>query len=111
MAFRALEPVLFGLEGGFTGSTHLVPKPLPFRFAPDHVASPDLRLGLKLIPGACGQSRVVSSPSSGYPHVRSKQAGQCLPGCAQEQIQATVQREVRQIFRNLGWDERARTLR
>ena len=38
MAFPALEAVLSGLEG----DTQLVPNPLFFRFAPDHVACRDL---------------------------------------------------------------------
>ena len=44
---------------------------------------------------------VVNGPSPGYPHVWSKHAGKCLPGCALEQIQATVQKEVKHNFRNL----------
>ena len=99
MAFRALETVLFGLEGGFTGPAHLVPKPLPFRLTMSQVLISCA--GVKLIAGASGESRVVNSPSPVYPHVWSKQAGQCLPGCALEQIQATMQKQAGQNFSNL----------
>ena len=37
----------------------------------------------------------------GYPHVRSKQAGQCLPGCDMEQNQAAMQKQAVQDLRNL----------
>ena len=56
---------------------------------------------VKLGSGASGESSVVNGPSPGYPHVWSKQVGQCLPGCAWEQNQATVQVARKQHFRNL----------
>ena len=58
-------------------------------------------VGVKHISGASGESRVVSGPSPGYPHVWSKQAGQCLPGCALEQIQAIMHQEAMENLRNL----------
>ena len=92
MAFPALETGLSGLEG----SSHAL-----------HTSSPPrssfvLRLttsqvviscvGVKHIPGASSESRVVCGPSPGYPHVWSKQAGH---------TQATMYRDAMQSLRNL----------
>ena len=69
-------------------------------------------VGVKLIPGASGESRVVSGPLPGYPHVWSKQGGQCLPGCVLEQTHATLQRNVMQTSETCQcWDDRTCMLR
>ena len=76
---------------------------LPFSFVLRLIMSYVMNpcVGVKLIPGASGEARVVSGPSPRCPHVWSKQAGQCLTGCVLEQTHATLQRNVTQNFRNL----------
>ena len=61
VAFRTHESVLFGLEGGFTGSAHLTPHRFPFVF---RLMSP-FCVGVGLNAGASGESSVVNGPSPG----------------------------------------------
>ena len=101
MAFPAFLSIVSACEGAPTRPAYHMRASLLFCFAVIMSDVMNSCVGVKHIPGASGESREVSGPSPGYPHVWSKQGGQCLSGCVLVQTHATIQRNVMQNLRNL----------